>query len=117
MHCYQPVLWRISQARPCVDARPAQVHYMINAGFMRRGQLLDGCGVMAAHGHQVAIAHGRADYVCQPQAAWRLHEALKAAGCKDVELEYVAGAGHSDSEPGLVDAMVRATDRFRATLG
>ena len=24
--------------------------------------------------------------------------------------EYVAGAGHSDTEPGLVDAMVRASD-------
>ena len=90
---------------------------MINAGFMRRGQLLDNCGVMAANGHKVAIAHGRADYVCQPQAAWRLKKALNAVGCDDVELEYVAGAGHSDSEPGLVDAMVRATDRFRAVLG
>ena len=49
-------------------------------------------------------------------AAWRLTEALRAAGC-DVDLEFVAGAGHSDSEPGLVDAMVRATDRFRDVLG
>ena len=89
-----------------------EVHYMINAGFMVRGQLLDGVSAHAAHGHRLAIAHGRADYVCQPQAAWRLAQALRAHGV-EVELEMVAGAGHSDSEPGLVDAMVRATDRFK----
>ena len=89
-----------------------EVHYMLNAGFMRRGQLLDNVGIMAEHGHKVTIAHGRADYVCQPQAAYRLAEALRAVGT-ECELEFVAGAGHSDSEPGLVDAMVRATDAFR----
>ena len=93
-----------------------QVHYMLNGGFLRRGQLLDQVALMAQQGHKVAIVHGRADYVCQPQAAWRLCKALRAAGCEDVELEFVAGAGHSDSEPGLVDAMVRATDRFKAKL-
>ena len=89
-----------------------EVHYMLHAGFMRRGQLLDNVKVMAEHGHKVAIAHGRADYVCQPQAAYRLAQALGAVGAQ-CELEIVAGAGHSDSEPGLIDAMVRATDKFR----
>ena len=95
-----------------------EVHYMLNNGFMKRGQLLDGVRVMIEHGHRVAIIHGRADYVCRPQAAWRLERALVAAAAggdatKSVYLEFVAGAGHSDSEPGLVDAMVRASDRFR----
>lgn len=93
-----------------------EVHYMRNAGFLARGQLLDGCAAMARQGHRVAIAHGRADYVCQPQAAWRLASALRAAG-GEAELEFVAGAGHSDSEPGLVDAMVRASDRLREFAG
>jgi len=93
-----------------------EVHYMINGGFMTRGQLLDNVQCMANHKHRVSIAHGRGDYVCQPQAAWRLTKALKKAGCEDVHLEFVSGAGHSDSEPGLVDAMVRATDRFRDLL-
>lgn len=93
-----------------------EVHYMTNNGFMKRGQLLDNVQCMADNNHRVAIAHGRADYVCQPQAAWRLTKALKKAGCKDVNLEFVAGAGHSDSESGLVDAMVRATDKFRDLL-
>ncbi|KAK3282085.1 hypothetical protein CYMTET_10157 [Cymbomonas tetramitiformis] len=93
-----------------------EVLYMTQGGFLRRGQILDECGVIAQNGIRVAITHGRADYVCQPQAAWRLTKALQAAG-GDVELEFVSGAGHSDSEPGLVDAMVRATDRMRSYLG
>ena len=45
-------------------------------------------------------------------AAHRLLKALRAAGLPDenAACEYVAGAGHSDTEPGLVDAMVRASD-------
>ena len=94
-----------------------EVHYMRNGGFLRRGQLLEPAGLaqMVAYGHHIAVAHGRADYVCQPLAAWRLARALAAEGLPDdrMSLEIVAGAGHSDSEPGLVDAMVRATDAFR----
>ena len=93
-----------------------EVHYMLNAGFMHRGQLLDNVQTMVDHGHHVSIAHGRNDFVCQPQAAYRLTEALHAAGSEPVNLEFVSGAGHSDTEPGLVDAMVRATDAFRGVL-
>lgn len=94
-----------------------EVHYMLHGGFFRRGQLLDNVHRMTEHGHHVSIAHGRADYVCQPQAAWRLTKALRAHGDPShVTLEFVAGAGHSDSEPGLVDALVRATNRFRDTI-
>jgi proline iminopeptidase len=92
-----------------------EVVYMINGGFMRRGQLLDGCTVLKDRGIKVRITHGRADYVCQPQAAYRLASTLEGLGI-DVTLEFVAGAGHSDSEPGLVDAMVRATDSLAKEL-
>jgi len=87
-----------------------EVHYMLNAGFLRRGQLLDGVDLIKHL--KVAICHGRNDYVCQPQAAWRLAQALRKVGCKYVDLEFVSGAGHSDTEPGLVDAMVRASDKL-----
>ena len=106
-----------------------EVHYMLNMGFLEPDQLLAGAAAQVEHGHRVAIVHGRGDYVCQPQAAYRLAKALEAAGSVDVGfdsyaeggdeetstvgLEFVAGAGHSDSEPGLADALVRATDRFR----
>ena len=41
---------------------------MRNHGFMSRGQILDNLAPMVQHQHKVSIAHGRADYVCQPQA-------------------------------------------------
>ena len=85
-----------------------------NAGFLRRGQLLDGCA--ALKDIRVHIVHGRCDFVCQPQAAFRLAEALKKAGNEAVHLEFVAGAGHSDTEPGNTDAMVRATNELRGFL-
>jgi len=91
-----------------------EVHYMINAGFLLRGQLLDNVSKLAHM--KVEICHGRGDYVCQPQAAWRLTKALRKAGCKYVNCQFVSGAGHSDTEPGLVDAMVRASDKLANEL-
>ena len=84
---------------------------------MTLGELLDECPkIMAAAKHHIKIAHGRNDFVCQPKAAHMLTKALQKAGC-EVGCEFVAGAGHSDSEPGLVDAMVRATNPFRDIIG
>jgi len=91
-----------------------EVHYMINAGFLKRGQLLNNASKLSHM--KVAICHGRADYVCQPKAAWRLSRALLKAGCEYVDCEFVSGAGHSDTEPGLVDAMVRASDKLADAL-
>jgi len=91
-----------------------EVHYMLNSGFMYRGQLLDNV-VQLKNLKKVSICHGRGDYVCQPQAAWRLTQALRNLNIP-VDLEFVSGAGHSDTEPGLVDAMIRASDDLADVL-
>jgi len=93
-----------------------EAHYMLHGGFLRRGQLLD--DVCKIRHLPIQIVHGRCDYVCRPLAAWRLHKALKlhqAANAPDdkVKMELIDGAGHSDTEPGIVDALVRATDDRR----
>jgi len=86
-----------------------EVHYMLNGGFMRRGQLLDDVGTIAQH--RIHIIHGRNDAVCLPRAAARLRSALHAAGAGDnVTLEYVEAAGHSDSEPPIARALRQAAD-------
>jgi proline iminopeptidase len=56
------------------------------------------------------IVQGRYDVVCPMKTAWELHRAWPAA-----EFIVVPDAGHSATEPGIVDALVRASDRF-ATL-
>ena len=50
---------------------------------------------------------GRHDVVCPMDTAWDLHRAWPEA-----ELRVVGDAGHSAFEPGITDALVRATDRF-----
>ena len=87
---------------------------MCNAGFLRRGELLDGCA--ALKDIRIHIVHGRCDFVCQPGSAFRLAQALQKAGNEAVNLEFVAGAGHSDTEPGNTDAMVRAADELKVFL-
>jgi proline iminopeptidase len=86
-----------------------EVHYMLNGGFIRRGQLLDEVG--AIKDHRIHIVHGRNDTVCLPRAAARLHTALQGAGAGgNVTLEYIEAAGHSDSEPPIAKALRQATD-------
>jgi proline iminopeptidase len=86
-----------------------EVHYMLNGGFMRRGQLLDDVGAIA--NHRIHILHGRNDAVCLPRAAARLRAALHAAGAgNNVTLEYVEAAGHSDGEPPIARALRQAAD-------
>jgi proline iminopeptidase len=50
------------------------------------------------------IVHGRYDAVCPVKNAWQLHQAWPRA-----ELRIIPDAGHSALEPGIVDALVRAT--------
>ena len=64
------------------------------------------------HLHQIAhiptaIVHGRQDIVCRPRAAWEVYRRME-----NCTLEFVHDAGHAGSEPGTVDGLVRATDRF-----
>ena len=53
------------------------------------------------------IVQGRYDVVCPMTSAWDLHRAWPEA-----ELHIIPDAGHSISEPGIIDALVRATDQF-----
>ena len=54
------------------------------------------------------IVHGRYDVVCPFMNAWDLHRVWPEA-----ELKIIANAGHAATEPGIADALVRATDSFR----
>lgn len=88
-----------------------EVVYMLAAGFMDEGQLLHPANLARMKDLEVATVHGRADVVCRPAAAWRLHQALEAAGVSNT-LWFVDGAGHSDSEPGIAGALRAEADRL-----
>jgi len=56
------------------------------------------------------IVQGRYDVVCPAKSAWDLSQAWPEA-----DLTIVPDAGHSAMEPGILDALIRATDRFAHT--
>lgn len=80
-------------------------HYFTHLGWLEPDQLLRDVGKIA---HIPAvIVHGRYDMPCQPAIAWQLAKAWPEA-----KLEIIEGAGHAFSEPGITDALIRATDGF-----
>ncbi|GGH01985.1 proline iminopeptidase [Glycocaulis albus] len=88
-----------------------ETHYFVNKGFLERdGVLIDDTGHLASI--PGVIVQGRYDMVTPVRAAWALRQNWPSA-----ELHIVPDAGHAAGEPGIVDALVRATDRLGAKLG
>ncbi len=86
-----------------------ECHYFVNQGFFdRENQLL--ANIDRIRHLPGVIVQGRYDVVCPMISAWELHQTWQEA-----EFIVVDDAGHSMSEPGIKDALIRASDRF-ATL-
>lgn len=84
-----------------------ECHYFMNKGFFERDdQLL--ANARRLKGIPGVMVHGRYDVVTPLKNAWDLKKAWPEA-----ELEIIADAGHTATEPGIVDALVRASDKFR----
>jgi proline iminopeptidase len=84
-----------------------ECHYFAHGSFLRvPDQLLD--GVERIRHIPGVIVQGRYDIVCPMVSAWDLHRRWPEA-----EFHVVPDAGHSAMEPGTVDRLVEATDRFR----
>ncbi|MEL7025307.1 MAG: prolyl aminopeptidase [Pseudomonadota bacterium] len=88
-----------------------EVVYMLAGGFLGEGQLLQPECLARLRDIKVSMVHGRADHVCLPTAAWRLHQALLEQHV-DSRLWFVDGNGHSDSEPGIGGALRMEADRI-----
>jgi proline iminopeptidase len=84
-----------------------ECHYFQNRGFFDRDdQLLANVDKIAdIPGY---IIHGRYDVVTPVKNAWDLHKAWPLA-----DLRIVPDAGHAGTEPGILDAVIEATDGFR----
>jgi proline iminopeptidase len=74
--------------------------YMMNGCFLEDGQLLRDADRVAHI--PTFIVHGRFDAICRPRGAWDLARRLD-----DVQLEITASAGHTQSEPANLEALVR----------
>lgn len=82
-----------------------ECHYFNNDSFLRKEQLLkDAYKLENIPG---VIVHGRYDVVCPIEQAFALHQAWPSA-----EFIIAQQSGHSATEPEIVDALIRATQKF-----
>lgn len=86
-----------------------ECHYFTHNSFLQPNQIIEQAGRL----HEIpgVIVHGRYDVVCPVEQAFALHAAWPQA-----RLEVIADAGHSATERGTIDALVRATDEFAERL-
>ncbi|GLV29184.1 proline iminopeptidase [Sphingobium sp. TomTYG75] len=80
-------------------------HYFVHRGWLEEGQLIRDAGKL--RDIPGVIVQGRYDMACPAETAWALHKAWPEA-----RFEMIEGAGHAYNEPGILDALIRATDSF-----
>lgn len=83
-------------------------HFFTHKAWLEEGQLL--ANAYRLKGIPGVIVHGRYDMPCPVRNALALHQAWP-----DSEFHLVEGAGHAWSEPGILDQLIRATDRFASS--
>lgn len=97
------------QAHTALSLARIECHYFMNNSFLAPDQIIADAGrIKDVPG---IIVHGRYDVVCPVEQAWALHHAWPQA-----QLNVIPDAGHSATEPGIIDALVTATDQFAARL-
>jgi len=82
-----------------------ECHYFMNDSFLEPDQILNNAEKL--QGIPGVIVHGRYDVVCPVEQAWALHRAWPES-----YLQIIPDAGHSATEPGIVDALMAATNQF-----
>ncbi|MGI9277252.1 MAG: prolyl aminopeptidase [Endozoicomonas sp.] len=87
-----------------------EAHYFVNKAFLNSNQIIANMNLL----DQIpgVIVHGRYDMICPLDNAQLLADHWTRS-----ELQVIRDAGHSSSEPGIVDALVRATERFAREFG
>lgn len=82
-----------------------ECHFFVHDGWFEPGQLIRDAGRLADI--PTVIIQGRYDLCTPAVTAFELHQALPAA-----DFVLVDDAGHAYDEPGILDALITATDRF-----
>ena len=99
------VIEHFGETKMALSLARIECHYFVNHCFMEPDQLLRDAGRLS--GIPGVIVHGRYDVVCPLDNAWALHQAWP-----DSEIRIAIPAGHAASEPGIVDALITATQSF-----
>lgn len=86
-----------------------ETHYFVNRCFIEENQILEHSEKLK--GISGIIIHGRYDMICPLENAVSLYNQWP-----DTELQIIRDAGHSAREPGIVDALVKATNKMAKQL-
>jgi len=99
------VVERFANPHMAIAMARIEAHYFINKAFIAPNQIIDNAHLLKDI--PGTIVHGRYDMVCPVNQAIALSEAWPSA-----KLHIIGDAGHSSSERGTTDALVRATNRL-----
>jgi proline iminopeptidase len=99
------VVERFANPHMAVAMARIEAHFFINKAFIKPNQILDNAHLLKDI--PGTIVHGRYDMICPVNQAIALSEAWPSA-----KLDIIGDAGHSSSERGTTDALVRATNRL-----
>lgn len=80
-------------------------HFFANKGWLEEGQLIKNASVL--NGIPGVIIHGRYDMPCPLRYAFELSKQWT-----DAEYYVIEGAGHAMDEPGILDRLIRTTDKY-----
>ena len=84
-----------------------ETHYFVNGAFFESdNQLLE--NAYKIENIPTIIIQGRYDIICPVKSAYELYKKLK-----NCELNIIPDAGHSASEPGNVEGLIKATEKFK----
>lgn len=86
-----------------------ECHYFMNQAFLEPDQIVRDAGKLA--GIPGVIVHGRYDMVCPLDNALAL-----TAAWPEADLRIIRDAGHSATEPAIVDALIHAVDEVAADV-
>lgn len=99
----QDVVDSFTEPHRALSLARIEAHYFMNNAFLEDNQILRDAHKLA--GIPGMIVHGRYDVICPLDNAYALHKAWPGS-----ELQIIREAGHASREPGIVDALIRATD-------
>ncbi|NNM52569.1 MAG: prolyl aminopeptidase [Pseudomonadales bacterium] len=104
LHPSPSLVEQFADPRKALAMARIEAHYFMNGSFLNLPLL---AGVHRLKGIPGTLIHGRYDMVCPLDNALSLHQAWPGS-----QLQIVRDAGHAASEPGITDALIRATDHL-----
>jgi len=103
------VIDSFSNSHAALSIARIECHYFINHCWFEPNQLISNIDTIR---HIPAyIVHGRYDVICPVEQAWALSKAWPEA-----ELSIIGDAGHAIVEPGITDALLRASREMEEKL-